>query len=446
MSQSATLAALLAALLAAGPAFAQARPATALSGDARRIAGPLSVRQAVEIALRENPAMLAARADAAEAAAGTRSARAMTLPQVSANGYLTSGDMSSMVDSAPDVTPPSARMVPPGGVAIANLTLMAPLYTGGRLRGMVRAAEARERAATAGIGSEAATAALEVKRAYYGALLAAAMADVAGARVTADQEAVANARALLEVGRGIEASVRRAEAELSDAERMLATARNERAAALLNLSAALGASPDSEITLSDSLAFEPPASGLETQIADAARLRPELSAARDRVQAATADLDAARGSLAPQVYALGMADADTRSRGSSERGYTLGLALSLPLFDAGQRRAEVDGARAREGRARAELRAAELRVGTEVRQAWLDVQTGAENYRTAQAAVRAAQEAYDVTALRVRNQKAIQVELLDAIAALTQARTNVAQALYDHALAVARLQRAVGRT
>jgi outer membrane protein TolC len=45
----------------------------------------------------------------------------------------------------------------------------------------------------------------------------------------------------------------------------------------------------------------------------------------------------------------------------------------------------------------------------------------------------------------VQNGKAILVEQLDALAALTQARTNVAQALYDHSLAAARLQRAVGR-
>jgi outer membrane protein TolC len=81
-----------------------------------------------------------------------------------------------------------------------------------------------------------------------------------------------------------------------------------------------------------------------------------------------------------------------------------------------------------------------------VRQAWLDGATAERNYQTAQAALRSAQAAYDVIAIRVKNQKGIQLELLDALAAVTRARGAVAQALYDHALAAARLDRAIGRT
>jgi outer membrane protein TolC len=54
-------------------------------------------------------------------------------------------------------------------------------------------------------------------------------------------------------------------------------------------------------------------------------------------------------------------------------------------------------------------------------------------------------EAYDVMVLRVENQRSILLEQLDALAALTQSRANLAQALYDHSIAVARLQRAIGR-
>jgi outer membrane protein len=123
----------------------------------------------------------------------------------------------------------------------------------------------------------------------------------------------------------------------------------------------------------------------------------------------------------------------------------VGLVISLPLLDGGQRRAETARARAQEERTQAEESDLELRVANEVQQAWLDVQTAAENYNTAQAGVLAAQSAYDVTVLRVQNQKSILLEQLDALAVLTQARANIAQALYDHSVAVARLHRAVGR-
>lgn len=152
-----------------------------------------------------------------------------------------------------------------------------------------------------------------------------------------------------------------------------------------------------------------------------------------------------RGSQGPQVYGMAMADGLSSHQLGTREGYSLGLVISLPLIDGGQRRAETAQTRAQEDRVHAELQDLELRVTNEVRQAWLDVQTAAENYHTAEAALVAAQSAYDVTAVRVQNQKGILLEQLDVLAALTQARANISQALYHHSLATARLQRAVGR-
>ena len=126
--------------------------------------------------------------------------------------------------------------------------------------------------------------------------------------------------------------------------------------------------------------------------------------------AATAQVRSARGSQGPQVAGMAMADGFTSHPQGTREGYTVGIVLSLPLLDGGQRRAETAQARARQERADAEARDLELRVAVEVQQAWLDAQTAAENYRTAQAALRAAQSAYEVTALRVQNQKGLLVE------------------------------------
>jgi outer membrane protein TolC len=73
------------------------------------------------------------------------------------------------------------------------------------------------------------------------------------------------------------------------------------------------------------------------------------------------------------------------------------------------------------------------------------METAAENHRAAESIVQSSQAAYDVVALRVETQKSILVEQLDALAALTQARLNLSQALFDHSIAVAHLRRAIGR-
>jgi len=419
--------------------------AQTLGADRPQIKGPLTVVQAVQTGLHENLMVHAAQADVKAAAAATRIARSQQLPQLSANTYLTYGDFSNIFNTAPNVTPVNNIAVPEQGYADQNLTFSVPFYTGGRLENQVRTASERERAAVLDVGGMQAEIAFRIKDAYYRALLAAENVRVAQTRVEAAAELVKTTQALFTAGKGLESSVRRVEAEQADAQRTLTTVRNVQAKALLDLKAAMGVRLDSEIALSDALVFTPPMGDLAAQLADAARLRPELLAARARLSAAGHQIGAVRGSQGPQVYGMAMADGLTSRPSGTREGYSVGLVISLPLLDGGQRRAETAQAHAQAERAQAEERDLELRVANEVQQAWLDVQTAAENYRTALAALQSAQSAYDVTALRMQNQKGILVEQLDALASLTQARGNVAQAQYDHSLAVARLQRAVGR-
>jgi len=419
--------------------------AQTLGADRPQMTGSLTLAQAVQIGLRENLMIRAAQADVKAAAATTRIARSQRQSQLSANTYLTYGDAGNIFGAAPNVTPGNNQLVPSQGYADQNLMIMVPVYTSGRLEQQNRAASDREQAAVADVGGVQADTALRIKEAYYRTLLAAENIRAAQARVNAAAELVKTTQALFDAGKGLEASVRRVEAEQAEAQRVLATARNGQAKAILDLKAAMGVRLESEITAADTLAFAPPIGSLAAQLSDAARLRPELRSARARLDAAGHQTRAIRGSQGPQVYGMAMADGLTSHPTGTREGYSVGLVISLPLLDGGQRQAETAQARAQEERALAEARDLELRVANEVRQAWLDVTTAAENYRTAQSALQAAQSAYDVTALRVQNQKGLLVEQLDALAALTQARSNLAQALYDHSVAGARLQRATGR-
>jgi outer membrane protein len=431
----------LALALIALPSVAQ-QP---LGSDRPRISGPITLQQAVDQALKGNLEIQMSHAEAEAAVQETRAARAMTGPQVSANTYLAGGSMPSIFSSAPGVVPPNSLIVPGKGYADQNLTLMVPLFTGGRLENQVKAAAGRESAARAGIGTAQADAALMVRDVYYRALLAAEMVKVAQSRLDAGRATLETTRALFEAGKGLQASVARAEAEMADAQRMETTARNDQAKMLLDLKRAMGVNLDSDITLADSLSYTSLDRTLDAALAEAGRVRPELLAARARLESAKAQTGAARGAWQPQVYGTAMGDVFAPDDMGKRTGGAVGVTLSIPLYDNGQRKGEVGRMEAMERRAEAEVKDIELRVATEIRQVWLDVDTAGQNYRTAQAAVQSAQAAYDVVVLRVQNQKSILVEQLDALAALVQARTNVAQALYDHSIAIAKLQRAIGR-
>ncbi len=410
-----------------------------------RIHGSFTLEEAVRTGLRENPGIRAAEADVRVAQAETRIARSQSGPQVSANAYGTTGSMENVVPSAPGVMPTNYNLVPPREYADLNLTAMLPLYTGGLLGNRVRASSERERAASAGVTTVQADIALRIREAYYRALLAAELAKAEETRVQAAREMVRTTRARFEVGKDIEASVRRVEAELSEAEQSLAAMRNDHAKAVLDLKAAMGVAPESGVSLSSALTLTAPDENLSAFLADAARTRPELLAARARVAAADAQIRAAEGSRRPQVYGMAMADGFASRRMSSGTGYTIGLTASLPLLDGGQRRAESERERAMRDRTESELRDLELRVSNEVRQAWLDAETAARNHQSAETAVQAAQSAYEVVTIRFQAQKSILLEQLDALAALNRARANTARALFNHAVAVARLRRAVGR-
>jgi len=437
--------ALLFVVLAGVSVQARAQSAGGLGDDRPLMSGPLSLQDALDTALRENLEVTAMKMEADAAREETRARQAMRFPQLSANTFMTSGDMPNTVTTPPGSLPPNALRVPSKRFADQNISLMIPLYTGGTLSNQVKAASQRESAAHASIDAAESDAALMVRESYYRALLAGEMIKVAEARVLAGTELVASTRAQFEAGRSIQASVTRSDAELADAERMLTSARNDQAKLLLDLKRAMGVRLDSDVSLSDSLTLSPPPGDLESDLTEAAQLRPELVAARARLNSARAQTGAARGAYKPQVYGAAMADAFTPDDMGKRIGGTVGLIVSIPLMDSGQRRAEARQMEAMTRRSEAELKDLELRVASDVRQARLDLETAEANYQAAEKVTQSFEAAYEVVVLRVESQKSILVEQLDALAALTQARANLAQALFDHSIAAARLQRAIGR-
>ena len=140
---------------------------------------------------------------------------------------------------------------------------------------------------------------------------------------------------------------------------------------------------------------------------------------------------------------VAMGDASL-GRDLQRAGYTLGLTASLPLYDGGQRRSEVDGAKARTRRASADARLAGLQVEQETASAWLTWQTAAAQVQAASLGVTAAQQSYSLANLRYNAGKSTTAERLDALAALVRAQGAFAQAQTDVVTSRAQLRAAVG--
>lgn len=411
----------------------------------------LSLRDALAAAQSGNVSVRQSRADADAANADARSAQARQKPSVSTTTYATAGDSSNILTTSPGVMPQNFFAVPARGFADQDIMVMVPLFTGGTLAGRAASLRGIGAAARAQVQGSLLAITATVTQAYAEAALQTALMAAAEARLSAEDEQVRVTQKRVRAGRLAPVDLLREQAAQAEARQNALAAASARGQALVSLKSILGVSQSSELTLSDTLdtlAAQTPT--LPPTLADALRTararRPELQAAQRRVDAAQANVGVSKGAYAPQIYAVGMADAMTGSGGPGRTGFTVGVTASLPLYDAGERRADVDGASARLERARADSQQAEQQVEQETAMSWLTWQTAAAQVQAARPGVAAAQEGYDLANLRYNAGHSLTTERLDALAALVRAQAALAQAKADLVTARARLQAVLGGT
>lgn len=407
----------------------------------------VSIEEAVQFGLKHNPKLRAGAAEVESARAKTRGARGMEGPQLVLNGFAARSTMPTIFGSAMGVSPSTSVMAPEGRWLDAGLMLMVPLYSGGALSAMTAASKALEEAAVGGLFEMRAEVALDIRIAYSEALNARKQVSAAEARLQAAKSMADNARALLAAGKGIEASVRRAEAEAAEAEAELVVMRADEKKMILDLLLVMGEQLDAPITLAPTREVDLPLPTLSQLLAAAKTSRGESVRARHNLRAAQSERRAAEAALRPQLYGVAMGDLFSPQDGMGRRsGNALGLALSFPLYDGGQRRAATQRAAAMVAVAEAELADVERRIETEIRKAWLDYEAATQMREAAERGQQAAKAAYDTQVVRVESGVGIFVDQLDALAALTRSTAGALRADLNVQLAIAKLYRAAGLT
>jgi outer membrane protein len=423
-----------------------------------KIRQPLSLREAVEIALRESPILRGAVAELKAAEARLRMARSEKRWQLSVNAFASTGTESAILASPPTVMPSATMLLPRRTFFDANAMLMFPIFTGGRLEALIRQAEAVRHATAVQLEAMRLDVALETKLAYRRALLAREMVQVAEVYVAAMEERVRVDKVAAQVGRIPEFWVLRSEAELANARQMLANAQRDYETALIALKAIMGVHPDSEITLTDELRRDEGRGARdelrvgelpkrEKLLMEAIEKRPELWAALRQAEAQNYAVRAAKALYAPQVGWTVMANymSGTGDMGQGTGGYLAGIAVGLPIFDGGRRKAMVGEAQAMREKALAEMERLKLQITSEVDTALRELQTALQNLQTAQTALKAAKEDERVAKVRYTAGRSVLVEYLDALATLIRAQVNYAQAIYELFVAYDKLQRAIGK-
>jgi outer membrane protein len=430
--------ALLAALLAVPVSAQQTPPAPPLPPA-------LTLQAAAEYALQNNPELLAMQQEVRMAQANLRIARAGNRLQASANGYASSATHSNMVLGAPEVMPDDMRMIDPGQRLAVDARLTKSLTNGGRVGAAIAQRQQLATASEADVEATRLMVYYQTRAMYRMALLNMRMVEVSTREVEARQEMLRVDEEKLNVGKIPLYYYLRDKTTLAQAQQNLVNAQRDLQNSLYQLSTMLGLDRPQELCLTDTLGFVPTELNPDQALQKAAANRPELAAARARIEAAGEQISVARAAYKPQLSATVIFDWMTGRDMDSSGGYTAAVVGSIPLVDAGTRDAEVAMAQAQQQQATQRERQLAQQVAKEVLTAIANFKAADQNIRTSLEAQASAEEDYRAAKLRYDVGKAINLEPLDALASLVQARVNAAQALYQYNNAVDDLQRAQGQ-
>lgn len=182
--------------------------------------------------------------------------------------------------------------------------------------------------------------------------------------------------------------------------------------------------------------------------AEALAQRPDLYRAARELVAASADTRQAQAQHYPTVALAGsLGPARFETSGFSQSGlvWSLGpLSVSLPLFDAGQRGANLDAARARYEAARVAYQAGLRQAVREVEEALIGLQSTDERLSDAEQAARGLEISYRATDARYRGGLASLFELEDARRSALAAQSALIDLRRERVAAWIGLYRALG--
>ncbi len=251
-----------------------------------------------------------------------------------------------------------------------------------------------------------------------------------------------SAKGFFEVGTRPKSDVARAEVDVANAKLDLIRAKNALRSAIVALNTAMAINVDTWTQIVDNLIYQAVVLDRQQLRSESLRQRPEYRSAKLTAAAAEARERKAFRDFLPDLTGQGAYGATQKDLNEA---WSIGLSLNWSFFDGGGRIARYQEAKALLEGARAAVKSTELSILQNVEQAEIAVEETAERIQAAQALVASAQENFRLAQGRFDAGVGTILELTDAQLALTQAQNTESQALADYRIALARLDRAVGR-
>jgi outer membrane protein len=415
---------------------------------------PLTLDEAIALALERNPVVRSSAAGEDASAARLRQARAGYLPRVDfVEGwqrgdnpvYVFSSLLSQRRFTAADFALDALNHPDPLSNFRAAIMIEQPVFDGLRTHNAMKAAALDSELSRLDSRAAAAELRLAVVTAFGNTLAAGAARAYAAAAVAAAEADVRRATDRRDAGLETEASVLAFQVQLSNAQSRLVKASADETVARAALNAAMGAPLDDAralAPLAPRAAVAIDAAALETE---ALAARPEIVQAGLRTDRAAAGAATARAGFLPQVFVQGAAEANGGSFGDRESSWIAALQVRWNVFAGGADRARMDEAAAGIRRAEAERERLRDAVRLEVRTAVARYQSAIAHEATTRHMVGQARESQRIIRDRYEAGLAPAIEVLRAAELLAESEAASVAAANDVHITAAALDRAVGR-
>ena len=402
-------------------------------------AKPLTLEEAIRVALANNREILVAKEKVEEAKQRTKEAKAGYFPTINLGGTYT------RLNEAPSMSIPDYGSVEMGKADnyLSKLSVNQPLYTSGRLNYANKGASLYYQKLQEDLKNTQNKITFQVKKAFYGVLLAQENVEVTEKALDQAKRHLSVVEDFFKVGVVSRFDLLRTRVEVANLKPDLIQARNNLRLSQESLANLLFL-PSASLKLEGELSFEPLKIILEEVIDKALKERSDLRSFKLQKEMSEVALKLAEVENKPTLALVGNYQYQNPSGGKDEWGeeWNLNLVLSIPFFDGWANRARAAQRRSQIKQIDLSLQQLEAGIDLEVKKAFWDLEASEGRIYAQEKNIEQAEEALSIAEVRYKSGAITNLEVLDAQLALTRVRLGYLKALYDNNVAMAELEKA----
>jgi outer membrane protein len=461
----------------AAPTAASTLPSGGLPQNDDTAANVFDLPTAIVLGLKASGDLLVAETDLQKDKALASEASDAGNLKINADGTVTHIDSKITVPFALPNLPPSAIVVEPENTQSFDAAASLPIDISGYIKAQTQAAELQVLADRFNVDRVHNALVLNTQTSYFNVLRAQHQVQVAQSAVADAQTQYRTADTQYTGGVGQKIDVYRASTQVAQAQQTLLQAQNAFALAQDNFNDVVGRKLNAPVIAKDvpgvtagttvTASGQPPVVGapdasvtqfyapsvtelnqidLDNDIAQASDARPELRADLVDIQAASKQITLARAEDGPSLTLSATGDYYPVTDFQTPR-HSLGVysaTLHIPVFDGWLTRDRVRAAKDDQTNTKTTYSSDQTTVELQVRQAYLNLYTAANQITAANTALQQAIAARELAQVRYASGVGLYLEVTDAESALTQAENSQVNSVYDYLIARAQYQNAVG--